>query len=74
MLLCSAGASDAWFEGRAEQGTWAHWLVHAPGGGAGGPLARAQHELRTELRAAVRHAYLGPQARLGWLACTLLGQ
>ena len=60
----SPHAGDAWAEGGPEGGTWAAWLVNNPSGGPlRGPVGRVREELRMELRAAVRHAYLGPEVQ-----------
>lgn len=60
----SPHAGDAWAEGGPEGGTWAAWLVNNPSGGPPrGPVGRVREELRMELRAAMRHAYLGPEVQ-----------
>jgi len=61
----AADAGDAWADGGPAEGTWAAWLVHSPGGAARGPVERVREQARLELRAALRHAYLGPEARAG---------
>ncbi|KAK9831521.1 hypothetical protein WJX81_005347 [Elliptochloris bilobata] len=60
----SVDPGDAWYEVPPKQGTWAYWLVHNPGGAPRGPVGRVREELRMELRAAMRHAYLGPKVSL----------